>query len=144
MAPLCYFRTGNSALWTQFVLNIYKVRKLICDYSSAARCRSEMIIHMYSTPRGLDQHEDFMTWKDFPHYWPFVRGIHDRSIPFIRASNASFSRNPVISRYGETLGVFCQYKIWFTLKHLHCRTICYITCRLYWTFSQLDCTIYLA
>ena len=21
-------------------------------------------------------HDDFMKWKNFPHYWPFVRGIH--------------------------------------------------------------------
>ena len=24
----------------------------------------------------VDKHDDAMTWKHFPHYWPFVRGIH--------------------------------------------------------------------
>ena len=24
----------------------------------------------------IDQHDDVVKWKHFPHYWPFVRGIH--------------------------------------------------------------------
>ena len=36
------------------------------------RCRAE----------GLGTDNDVMTWKCFPHYWPFVRGIH----PFLMDS----------------------------------------------------------
>ena len=34
-------------------------------------------------------HDDVIKWKHFPHYWPFVRGIHrSRWIPRTKASDA--------------------------------------------------------
>ena len=34
-------------------------------------------------------HDDVIKWKYFPHYWPFVRGIHrSRWIPRTKASDA--------------------------------------------------------
>ena len=30
------------------------------------------IIHVY----GENLHDDIIKWKHFPHYWPFVKGIH--------------------------------------------------------------------
>ena len=34
-------------------------------------------------------HDDVITWKHFPRYWPFVRGIHrSRWIPHSKASDA--------------------------------------------------------
>ena len=34
-------------------------------------------------------HDDFIKWKYFPRYWPFVRGIHrSRWIPHTKASDA--------------------------------------------------------
>ena len=40
----------------------------------------------------LLKHDDVITWRFFPHYWPFVRGITgDRWLPSQRASNASNS-----------------------------------------------------
>ena len=37
----------------------------------------------------LDLHDDFIKWKHFPRYWPFVRGIHrSRWIPHTKASDA--------------------------------------------------------
>ena len=30
----------------------------------------------YDTINFLQRHDDVMTWKHFPHCWPFVRGIH--------------------------------------------------------------------
>ena len=31
---------------------------------------------------GVRGHGDVMTWKRFPHCWPFVRGIHRRPVDF--------------------------------------------------------------
>ena len=28
----------------------------------------------------MSQHDDVIKWKHFPRYWPFVRGIHRRSL----------------------------------------------------------------
>ena len=38
----------------------------------------------------IARHDDFSKWKHFPHYWPFVRGIH-WWIPLTKASNMEFS-----------------------------------------------------
>ena len=36
-----------------------------------------------------NQHDDFIKWKHFPRYWPFVRGTTDhRWIPLTKASDA--------------------------------------------------------
>ena len=35
--------------------------KLLHDFNNATR------------PSGFHIHEDIMTWKGFPHYWPYVR-----------------------------------------------------------------------
>ena len=40
--------------------------------TSAWRCRV-FLAGVHNHPRI---HEDFVTWKLFPHYWPFVRKIH--------------------------------------------------------------------
>ena len=41
------------------------------------------------TPGTVFNHDDVITWKHFPRYWPFVRGIHrPRWIPHTKASYA--------------------------------------------------------
>ena len=44
--------------------------------------------HFYIPPR----HEDVMQWKRFPHYWPFVKGIHRPPVdsPHKEANNTEF------------------------------------------------------
>ena len=43
-------------------------------------------------------HDDVIKWKHFPHYWPFVRGIH---------------RSPMISAHkGQSRGVLMFSLIW--------------------------------
>ena len=34
----------------------------------------------YSTNLGHALHDDIFTWKHFPHYWPFVWGIHQSPV----------------------------------------------------------------
>ena len=29
---------------------------------------------------NVDEHDDVIKWKHFPHYWPFVRGIHRHTV----------------------------------------------------------------
>ena len=39
----------------------------------------------------MQNHDDVIKWNHFPHYWPFVRGIHrSRWIPRTKASDAEF------------------------------------------------------
>ena len=52
--------------------------------------------HSPNNRRDLNQnvlhffcHDDVIKWKHFPHYWPFMRGIHrSRWIPHTKASDA--------------------------------------------------------
>ena len=37
---------------------------------------------MLSPSRFLTSHDDVIKWKDFPRYWPFVRGIHRSPVNF--------------------------------------------------------------
>ena len=43
------------------------------------RCLSSNVI---STPL-VEQHDDVMTWNSFPHYRPFVKGIHRSPVDFL-------------------------------------------------------------
>ena len=48
--------------------------------------------HMYTlliVTLSNEGHDDVIKWKYFPHYWPFVRGIHQSPvIPRTKASDA--------------------------------------------------------
>ena len=33
-------------------------------------------IHTFEITTTSPEHDDVIKWKHFPHYWPFVRGIH--------------------------------------------------------------------
>ena len=38
---------------------------------------------------AIHHHDDVIKWKNFPRYWPFVRGIHrSQWIPRTKASDA--------------------------------------------------------
>ena len=36
--------------------------------------------HTHVHDQNLYQHDDVIKWKDFPWYWPFVRGIHRSTV----------------------------------------------------------------
>ena len=46
--------------------------------SSSKYQRSRVSDHLcsYKGPVIICWHDDVIKWKHFPHYWPFVRGIH--------------------------------------------------------------------
>ena len=35
----------------------------------------------------IQYHDDAMTWKSIPHYWPFVMGIHRPMVPSIKINH---------------------------------------------------------
>ena len=46
------------------------------DYNQISRNRHRGSYDEASCPVLIGTHDDVMTWKHFPCYWPFVRGIH--------------------------------------------------------------------
>ena len=51
--------------------------------------KSKQVIPIYGII--CTRYDDDMTWKRFPHYWPFVRGIHwSQWFPSQKASNGDF------------------------------------------------------
>ena len=43
--------------------------------------RTAEILHpVYNWHRQTHQHDDFIKWKHFPRYWPFVQGIHRSTV----------------------------------------------------------------
>ena len=43
-------------------------------------------VHQFNELARIDYHDEFIKWKHFPRYWPFMRGI--RWIPLTRAGDA--------------------------------------------------------
>ena len=39
-------------------------------------CDVSVWLCIVSSHCNMVNHDDFMTWKDFPYHWPFVMGIH--------------------------------------------------------------------
>ena len=51
------------------------------QYSSFMHCFSMLTIVLCCQKHaGRQKHDDVIKWKIFPHYWPFVRGIHRSSV----------------------------------------------------------------
>ena len=53
--------------------------------SHLIHCTTMIFCHRFPNT----SHDDVIKWKHFPHYWPFVRGIH-RSFPTQRPVTRSF------------------------------------------------------
>ena len=51
-----------------------------CSISSAFAMEIQILDHISTIHGSVDSvgihHDDVITWKHFPRYWPFVRGIH--------------------------------------------------------------------
>ena len=80
------------------------------------------LVHQGSFTGTVGNHEvihDVLTWKYFPHYWPFVRGIHQSQlIPLTRDQTQSFgvifdaSPNTLLNKH-----LSCQ---WFEMPWCSC------------------------
>ena len=91
----------SSAKWRPFCfgLNVLTHCGLLTPYGKISLSQHWLIIHvmacclkqwwllngeiMWHSPQGIFTgnaqniyHDDVIKWKHFPHYWPFVRGIH--------------------------------------------------------------------
>ena len=54
-------------------------RSYMCHLASLGQVRLYIIRVPYASSSGLNRfkvHDDVIKWKQFPRYWPFVRGIH--------------------------------------------------------------------
>ena len=38
--------------------------------------KQTLVISFYTSHQDAVYHDDVIKWKQFPRYWPFVRGIH--------------------------------------------------------------------
>ena len=59
--------------WVEGNLTGVAVRALLCF--AVVR-----YLYLPCPPSYYACHDDIMTWKQFPHYWPFVRGIHRSAV----------------------------------------------------------------
>ena len=67
-----WFETPSRSLWCHCTMVVtYAAGWLIHVSNDASGWVVEEV-------RGV--HEDVMSWKRFPHYWPFVKGIHRHNI----------------------------------------------------------------
>ena len=48
-------------------------------------------LRSYGLSINAQKHDDVIKWKNFPRYWPFVRGTGSRWIPRTKASDAELS-----------------------------------------------------
>ena len=54
--------------------DVHKV--LLCFVAVRFSYKSVILTKFLAAFTGTEAHEDFIKWKHFPRYWPFVRGIH--------------------------------------------------------------------
>ena len=87
-------KVSAAMVWTYFFLNTctvechYNAVQFITILHMALRCQRENV----NLTTGTQSHDDFIKWKHFPHYWPFVRGIHQSPLdsPHKRPVKRSF------------------------------------------------------
>ena len=54
----------------------------LCEGDSPVRLVTWNAFPCHDVP-GKEKHDDVIKWKHFPHYWPFVRGIHQWPVDFL-------------------------------------------------------------
>ena len=69
-----WFQSGwHSCCWGQHRIPAGQISWL----QASSRCKSSLeFLRLLHMSHWNILHDNVMTWKYFPHYWPFVRGIH--------------------------------------------------------------------
>ena len=76
-------------LWGKFTGDRWISRTKASNVGNVSiRWRHYVIARISNTGNCISDHNDVITWKHFPRYWPFVRGIHRWPVPTRRASSA--------------------------------------------------------
>ena len=80
MKILCYFQINTGVC--KFLVEIWRLYGKKTD----EMCSVIVWLFQYHSFVGLccrhtsETHDDVMKWKHFPHYWPFVQGIHQSPV----------------------------------------------------------------
>ena len=61
-----------------------------------------------ASTRASDRHDEVMTWKRFPQYWPFMRGIH-ADIFFVVCLNELLNKHDILVFVG--IGIRGYYQV---------------------------------
>ena len=117
LPPCCNKPSQNTVNYHcgSIVLERYPFKKTqLVWFSHETRLNSRPGCPLEGTPAQhfykVCNHEDTMAWKNLPHYWPFLRGIH-------QSPDAAFS----IMLYNTIYYVYCikLFKTLFSFKTIY-------------------------
>ena len=73
-------------------------------------------------PKPYEAHDDIMTWKQFPNYWPFVQGVHWSSVEFFYLSHGHHDAQVTSLKIVHVQTIL-------NIIHIVCTLLCFVVLR---------------